>query len=319
MAEAPKSNNTRNIISAAVGLVLVAGVVFFGMKYRAEKQKNETQTEEITGLNTEVTDLEKKVSDLELSLDDQNMKMEEKDRLLEAKYKEIQGLLSQVNKAKNGSKVDQVRISEMETRLNGMMAQIEEYRQKIAQLEQQNQTLTGEVATLKESEVRITQEKVQVEQARVQTQQQLETTKKEASVVKVGDFGFAKVNKKGEKDADVEFKGGGLRPLRNIEICFNLQENQWASAGKKDMYVLVQAPNGSILSNTEGGYSGSFTSNSGQKTYSAKTSVQYDNSRKRACINFGIPEKTKFEPGTHRVFVYLDGNVAGEGSFEVKK
>lgn len=321
MAEAPKSPNatTRNVISAAIGLLLIAGMVFFYMKYQSEKKKNETNVEEITDLNNEVSDLEKKVGDLELTIDDQNLKMEEKDKLLEAKYREIQGLLAQVNKAKNSTKVDQTRVTELEGRLNGMMAQIEEYRQKIAALEQQNQQLVGQVTQLQETEQRLVVEKEQVVTERNMTQQQLENTRKEAGTIRVANFGFAKVNKKGERDPDVEFKGGGLKPLKNIEICFDIQENQWATPGKKDLYVVVQAPNGQIVSNTEGGYSGSFSSSAGQKTYSAKTNAQYDNTRKRACVNFGIAEKAKFEPGTHRVYVYLDGNVAGEGTFEVKK
>lgn len=321
MAEAPKSTNasTRNIVSAAIGLLLIAGMVFFYMKYQSEKKKNETSVEEIADLNNEVSDLEKKVSDLELTIDDQNLKLEEKDKLLEAKYREIQGLLSQVGRAKSSTKVDQTRITELEGRLNGMMAQIEEYRKKIAQLEQQNQVLTGQVTELQQTEQRLTVEKEQITTERNMTQQQLEATRREAGTIKVANFGFAKVNKKGERDPDVEFKGGGLKPLKNVEICFDLQENQWATPGKKDVYIVVTGPGGQVVVNTEAGYSGSFQTAAGQKTYSAKTSVQYDNARKRSCINFGIPEKARFEPGTHRVYAYVDGLVSGEGSFEVKK
>ena len=311
------TNNTSRIALVAVGLLLIAGMGFFGWKYTQEKKTNEQKTEEITELNTEITDLEKKVDDLQLTIDDQSLKMEEKDKLLAEKYREIQGLLGQVGKAKNNDKVDKTRISELEVRLTTMSQQIEEYRQKIAQLENQNQQLTTAVTELKQTEMKLTQEKTAVEQAKAQTQSQLETTKQQASVLKIGDFGFSKVNKKGEKDPDVEFKGSGLKPLKIIEICFSVFENQFAATGKKDVFLVIQDPKGNTLSNTSG-YSGSFTGGGAQRTYSCKTSIQYENSRKRQCVTFEISDKTKFEKGTHTVYTYLDGVVSGQGSFEVK-
>ena len=90
-----------------------------------------------------------------------------------------------------------------------------------------------------------------------------------------------------------------------------------AKSGPADMYILVTAPDGKVISTTTTG-GGTFTTRQeGDKEFTYKTTVPYEQGTRQ---NVQIPVvQEKFQTGDYKIQVYHNGFKIGESVRTLKK
>lgn len=315
MATPEASKNTSRIILVVVGILVLSALAYFGIKYFTEKAENEAKSAKIEDLNNEMMELEEKILDFQSTLENKNMEIADKDKLLEEKEQQIQDYIDRLSAAKSQGRGNQKRIQELENRVQSLQRYVESYKTQIAELETQNEELTIQVDTLQNRTTKLREENEDLITTNETTAKQLEETIRIASVMKAREFSFAQVNKRGKEKFDTEFRRG---QLKEVKICFNLQENLISDPGDRDIYIVLENPDGTPNANFTDGHSGKFTFEDQEKIYSVKTTVNYNRLEQEVCVPYKIADENKFEKGPQYVSVYSEGNLIGQAAFRVK-
>lgn len=315
MATPDSSKNTSRIILVIVGILVLSALAYFGIKYFTEKAENEQNIAQIADLEQEILELEEQNLDFQNTIQSQDVDIASLRQELAEKQDQIQKYIDQLARAKRSGRVKDEEIAKLQARATSLQKFVDQYKQQITELEQDNAVLTAQVDTLRTSESRLKEEKQTLTEEKESTEQKLDETIKIASVLKAREFTFAQVNKKGKEKFDTEFRRGALK---EVKVCFNMQENLIAEAGEKEIYMVLENPNGSVNTNFEEGYSGKFTFEDREKEYSAKGSITYNRLEQQVCIPYKIAESAKFEKGPQYVSIYCQGNLIGQAAFKIK-
>lgn len=226
---------------------------------------------------------------------------------------EIDNLKNEIKTELGKKNADLSKARSMIKQLNGkitdLLAQVE-------QLKQENQTLTVANADLTTQRDTLTAQKTRVQQA-------LDTT--EAIREHIQDVGST-LHASNINIAAIDIKGSGKEKLTStakradvLRISFDLDENRVASSGTKELYVCVTGPDGHPITIPSNG-SGTFqTRDSGEKVFTNKLNVQYEQG-KRMPVSFDWkPETGKYQTGDYKIEIYQNGYKIGEGTKALKK
>jgi len=307
---------TSRVILFGAGIIVLAAMVFFAYRYFQEKRINDENQAKIESLNHEILALEEKILNFEVTIEDQNMKLAEKTRELGEKDAQIEDLLNQLNNARSQNKNYEGKIRQLEERLRQMQRFIDQYKEQIATLEQQNQELETRVADLSASEEQLEQSYTELREYNQETERKLEETINVASVLQTSDFQVTNFKENGKEQDKDRFRRGAVY---KINVCFNIRENLVAEPGPRQIFMVVENPDGTINTNYEQGMSGNFMYEGIEKEYSTFATIDYSRLMQEVCIPY-IPtsEDKKIQRGTYYVNVYSEGNLIGQTNFEVK-
>jgi predicted nuclease with TOPRIM domain len=187
---------------------------------------------------------------------------------------------------------------------------------KIENLEVEVARLTGENLQLATTNTVLTGEKQTLE-----TNLQTTTTEKEslAQTVDVGSTFSASniaIRPIQEKKSGKEKETTNAKRVDKLMISFDV-ENRIAKSGPADLYVIVTAPNGEVVSGDAMG-SGTLTTRAdGDKPYTFKTSIEYEQGTRK---NIQVPlRQDGFQIGDYRIEIYQNGFKIAEGVRSLKK
>lgn len=284
-----------------------------------DKNKTSEKVSTLSSQNTMVTTERDEVRELyNSSLSRLDSLMGENQNLADSvtgRNTEVAKLKTEIRKIlanKNATSADLARARKMINELNG----------KVETLAAEVEKLKGENQELTTTNERITVEKQQVEQNLSLTTAQkdsinnaLTETRDIASTLKVSNISITPINDKGngkEKETTTAKKVDKLR------IAFDLDQNRLAPTGEKELYVAITAPDGTPVSVAASG-SGNFTTREeGEKFFTSKVSVQYDNAKK-VPVSFDFRQDKPFQQGNYKIEVYHNGFKIGEGVRSLKK
>jgi predicted nuclease with TOPRIM domain len=133
-----------------------------------------------------------------------------------------------------------------------------------------------------------------------------------ASVLKAQNIKIDAINTKGKEKEGGEYRAKNLDKIR---ITFILGENKVATKEGKDVYIRVIEPDGAALFDLATG-GGSFMYDNKEIFYTMKTNILYTGNDQR--VGFEYKKGSPYKPGGHKVEVYCEGNMIGEGAFTVK-
>jgi hypothetical protein len=101
-----------------------------------------------------------------------------------------------------------------------------------------------------------------------------------------------------------------------LMISFDV-ENRIARSGPADMYVIVTAPNGQVISDPSMGSGTVTTRQEGDKPFTFKTSLNYEQGTRKTVQ---VPLKQdNFQTGNYKIEIYQNGFKIGEGVRSLKK
>ena len=105
------------------------------------------------------------------------------------------------------------------------------------------------------------------------------------------------------------------RSLEKLNINFTLGENDLAKIEVKDLYIILEKPNGEVIYDISNG-SGSFTFEKREMFFTIKEEVLIDKSEKKLSVEYLINDE--FNKGTYLVKLYTDEYKIGSGEFLIK-
>ena len=193
---------------------------------------------------------------------------------------------------------------------------INELNSKIETLEADNARLTGENQQLTSANTQLTTEKTTLEQNLQTTtaeKDELASTVDVASTFSASNFKITPIN---EKRNGKEKTTSTAKRVDKLVLTFDV-ENRIAKSGPADMYVIVTAPDGKVMSDASMN-SGTFTTRTeGDRPFSSKQSIDYQQGTRKA-VTIPIPGKD-FQTGDYKIEVYQNGFKIGEGVRTLKK
>ena len=221
---------------------------------------------------------------------------------IDANKAEIKRILND----KNATAADLKRARTMITDLNN----------QIASLEAEVSRLTGENQELNANNSQLTSEKQVLEQ-NLQTssleKEALAQTVDVGSTFSASNIQITPVN---EKKSGKEKTTSSAKRVDKLVVSFDV-ENRIAKSGPADMYIMVTAPDGKVISDPSLGSATLTTRADGDKAFTTKVPVEYEQGTRKA-VQFPIRQQD-FQRGDYKIEIYHNGFKIGEGIRTLKK
>jgi phage shock protein A len=304
-----RNRGNKNLIIGilAAGLLGTWGYLLWDKNKSSEKlQFTQSQS---TGYMTQRDSIKIMYDEAEMRLDSitgaNNNLQGEKSSLqkdIEAKKSEIRKILND----KNATQSQLARARSLITELND----------KISNLETEVTRLTGENQELNVANTGLKQEKSDLEQNLQTTQTEKEAliqTVDVASTFSASNIQIAPIN---EKNNGKEKQTTTAKRVDKLVVSFDV-ENRIAKSGPADMYIIVTAPNGNVISDASLGSGTLTTRTEGDRPFTSKVPVQYEQGTRKS-VQFAI-RQNDFQTGNYKIEVYHNGFKIGEGIRSLKK
>ena len=303
------NNTTRNVL---IGLLAVALLGSWGyiLYQKNDRDKEVTETKvQVAGITNDRDSVKNLYEEAIVRLDNltgENTRISSDLVGKDAELKKIKTEIKTILANKNSTAADLSRARKLIGDLNG----------KIGNLEQEVARLMGENQQLATNNTVLTQEKAQL-----QTDLQSTTTQKEelAQKVDVGStFAASNISIKGidEKGNGKEKETDKAKKVNKLVVSFDV-ENRIAPAGPIDFYVIVTGPDGQVINNPSMGSGNLTTRGDGDKPFTYKTSVEYEQGTRKT---ISVPLKQdKFQVGDYKIEIYQNGFKIGEGVRNLRK
>lgn len=188
------------------------------------------------------------------------------------------------------------------------------YRNQLADLKSTNERLLVEVDSLRLTNNLLTEEKDSINsQLELQTSYNDTLMAQNIDLAKKVEIGGA-INVENVKVSAMKMRSNGKYTDTNkaqktdaIKVDFRLVENEIATPGDKDAYIVLMNPKGQVIN-----AKGTFALNDGTEAkYTDHTIVNYENSDLDVVM---LVERKgdKYEQGSYPIQVFVDGKLAGE-------
>jgi len=219
--------------------------------------------------------------------------------------KEIDAKKAEIRKILNDKNATQSQLAKART-------MIAELNSKITGLEVEVTRLTGENQELTVSNTTLKQEKTDLETNLATATTEKEELVKTVDVASTFSASNIQVTPLNEKKSGKEKSTSTSKKVDKLVVSFDV-ENRVAKSGPADMYLIVTAPDGKVISD------GSMlnTRTDGDKSFTAKIPVEYVQGQRKP-IQFPIRQED-FQTGNYKIEIYHNGFKIGEGVRSLKK
>lgn len=215
---------------------------------------------------------------------------------------EIRGILSK----KNATEAELNRAKQLIAQLND----------KISGLEADVARLTGENQTLTAANTSLQQEKTDLETNLQTTNTEKEELAKTVDVASTFSASNIQITPVNEKRSGKEKTTTTAKRVDKLVVSFDV-ENRIAKSGPADMYMIVTAPDGKVISDASMGSGTLTTRTDGDKTFTTKIPVDYEQGTRK---NVSFPlHQSGFQTGDYKIEIYHNGFKIGEGVRTLKK
>jgi hypothetical protein len=119
-----------------------------------------------------------------------------------------------------------------------------------------------------------------------------------------------------EKRSGKEKTTSSAKEVDKLVVSFDV-ENRIAKSGPADMYIMVTAPDGKVISDASLGSATLTTRTEGDKPFTTKVPVEYEQGTRKA-VQFPI-RAADFQSGDYKIEIYHNGFKIGEGVRTLKK
>lgn len=306
----PEKKKGGQAVIIALALLLLGSLGFNIYQYTQQKKS----TEEIQLVNVNLKDTENARVQLQQQFDDLSYDYEmaktqlsmrdsiltERDSEIAAKQNEIQSILNKKNATES-------ELGKAQKLINSLNGDISRYKQEIAVLQAQNDSLMVTVDTLNIQHQRISGELLAEKGRADENERNLRTTFSISNYQITG----LKVRSSGK-----EVETDKAKRIDKIRVSFDLDPNQYAESGEKQIYIAIFKPDGKL---------GKFKNASpGQLETWANGTVDYSD-----MVNFNYQQGTKqnitfdwedydFPQGNYKIVLYQNGMKIGQKSMELK-
>ena len=305
-----KSSNTKNIVIGvlAAAVIGLAGYTAYDKSNTAKKISQ--QEVQIAQVSDERSEIQQSFDASLARLDSMTGENSELQGKLTASTGEIAKMKSEIRgilNKKNATASELARARKLIGELNG---RIENMEIEMAQLRQDNETLGNEKIVLTADKQKLSADLV----ATTTIKNELEKKVEVGSTLNAYNINITPIN---VKNSGKEKVSTTAKRVDKLVISFDVA-NRIAKQGTTDVYVVVTAPDGNVVSTGNMG-SGMFdTREDGQKVFTTRLPIEVEPSKKRN-VEFALSPGTSFQKGEYRIQIYQNGFLIGDGSQELKK
>jgi hypothetical protein len=302
----PRNRGNKNLFIGILAAALLGtwGYLLWDKNKSSEKiQVTQTQSE---GYMSQRDSLKMLYDEAEIRLDSITGANNNLQGKLSDREKDIEARKSEIRKILNDKNATQAQLARARTL-------IAELNDRISNLEADVARLTGENQELTVTNTGLQQEKADLEQNLQTTstaKEELERTVDVASTFSASNIAIQPIN---EKNNGKEKSTTTAKRVDKLVVSFDV-ENRIAKSGPADMYLIVTAPDGKVISD---GASVLTTRTDGDKAFTAKIPIEYAQGTRKA-IQFPI-RQNDFQTGNYKIEVYHNGFKIGEGVRSLKK
>lgn len=293
------------IILAAVSSVLFISSVFFIVKWNSSdnekeefRQENERINEEMKylieyekkELQNDLTIAQAQYDELLTKIDNDSLKFK-----LERERDRTQALLEELERTKATSAAE---IRRLNKELETLRAVLKDYTRQIAELSTENESLKKENTSYKRK----------VETANKQIDELAE--EKELLTEKVDRA--AQLEAKNARLSLLKKNGKEVKKIKNakqIKLSFTIAKNVTSTAGDKTAYVRIFMPDMEVLTKSE---ENKFQYEDSEIRYSMKRDFEFTGEETSVEMFWNIEET--LPEGEYKAYIFVDGNMIGEGS-----
>jgi hypothetical protein len=301
-----RSNNSKNIVIGLLAVALLGSWAYFLMKINRSDKEILSKTEEGVHYMSQRDSLESLYKFTLDKYDSVTVANNDLSGKLTGKQSEISKLKGEINSILKKKNATSSELARAKTLIEELNSQIETLQADNARLTGENQTLTTEKAQLIVEKDTLTAN-LNTTQAEKKV---LEETVDVGSTFSASNISITPVKQKGDKEKETTT----AKRVDKLVVAFDV-ENRIAKSGPADMYIIVTAPDGKVMSEAAGG---TFTTREeGDKTFTSKLTVPYEQGKRQ---NVQLPlTQDKFQVGDYKIQVYHNGFKIGEGVRTLKK
>lgn len=302
--------NNKNIIIGVLAACLLGswGYLLWDKNKAGEKITDlQTQNTSLTSKNTDIQrDFDNALARLD-SVTGANNNLSGQNADLQAKYnKDIEAKKTEIRKILNDKNATASQLAKAKTMIAELNNTITNLEADVARLTGENQELTAANSTLK-------LEKSDLETNLATTKTEKEGLEKTVDVASTFSASNIQVTPVDEKKGGKEKSTTKAKRVDKLVVSFDV-ENRIAKSGPADMYLIVTAPDGKVI--TEGANVLN-TRTDGDKNFTAKIPVDYEQGTRKS-VQFPI-QQNDFTTGNYKIEIYHNGFKIGEGVRSLKK
>ncbi|HEU5166677.1 MAG TPA: hypothetical protein VFU29_14100 [Chitinophagaceae bacterium] len=301
-----RSSNSKNIVIGLLAVALLGSWAYFLMKINRSDKEILSKTEEGVHYMSQRDSLESLYKFTLDKYDSVTVANNDLSGKLTGKQSEIAKLKGEINSILKKKNATSSELARAKTLIEELNSQIETLQAENARLTGENQTLTTEKAQLIVEKDTLTAN-LNTTQAEKKV---LEQTVDVGSTFSASNIAMTPIKQKGDKEKETTT----AKRVDKLVISFDV-ENRITKSGPADMYIIVTAPDGKVISEASGG---TFTTREeGDKSFTSKLTVPYEQGKRQ---NVQLPlTQNKFQVGDYKIQVYHNGFKIGEGVTTLKK
>lgn len=309
MEQSPKSNSSKNIIIGFLAVALLGSWAYFLLKINNSDKEVQLRTEEGVKFMSQRDSLAllydfatKRYDSVTVANNDLEGKLTDK----QSDITKLKGEINAILKKKNATQEE----------LNTAKQKIEEMNDKISNLEAEVAQLRTENQQLNTANTQLTQDKQSLETNLATTQTEKKALEETVDVGSTFSASNIQITPMNERKGGKEKETTTAKKVDKLIVSFDV-ENRIAKSGPADMYVMITAPDGKVISGESTGGGTLTTRSEGDKTFTSKMTVNYEQGTRQ---NVQLPlYQEKFQTGDYKIQIYHNGFKIGEGVRTLKK
>lgn len=294
----PQKDRTRIFIG--IGVLLLAIIIFFYYQNVTLKAEREAQELELSSTLIQLDSISNELDERIQTILELGGQVDTLQKIKEELQSERKLLLTEIDNRKNMMSTLRGKVDGYQELLVAKDVEIEQLKKMNDQLVSENYELKTEKQQLSQSINNISKEK-----------EELAEKVAFAARLKVEGLTVFAVSESG-RERDGEFRN---RHIDQLKITFTVAENEVAPIEGKELLVRIVAPDGNVLFDVTRG-SGTFMFENREMFYSAKQEILYDKKSQRVTVFY--TKGSEYAEGQHKVEVYTDEYLMGQGTFVVK-
>jgi hypothetical protein len=286
------------LLAILLFLVLLLGYMYINTANKVEDMTVEKEMMR-TELQNELNALLQEHNEVKINYGRLSDTLASRDSLIQANASEIKELLNykweyfQIKK-----KLDRLREV-----AKGYVNQMDSLYRVNEDLKQENQRIRENFKTEQVKNVALQEQRTE-----------LETIVQNASVLRAYNITSTGIRQRGSRQKETDKANRTDR----VQICFTLGENMLVKPGTKSIYFRIARPDGVILV-YDTGDEYTFMANGTKLQYSIKRDVKYDGKSMDLCVYWDKKDSNESAmEGRYLVSIYMDGQIIGESSFELR-
>lgn len=305
---ARKKKDNSKIIYIIIILFLLGSNAYLYFQFRNTESLLTERSDQLENTETKRMELDSMLKAAQMQIESYRGENDSLNNIIDERNQELAQRAAEINELLRNKKISK-------KELNRAIEQLDKFKYYAQKYQKEVEKLNAEIAELKTENTKIKKENKELERRSegfelksIEYQNKINLAKK-LSAINVTGQGI-KIRSNGNESIVTK-----ASRTEQIKLSFGFSDNPVADKGNKEVYVRIIDPEGNTLFVEETG-SGKFLQDGQQTIYTAKKSINFDNSGDPVTIYW--KKGNDYNKGKYNIELYCEGFQIGKGSFELK-